>query len=650
MAKCHYNPTTGHIPVCAVTDLEGNIVFSNLKRKLKYSSKDSKHETAAWVITGARTMVTRFWSSSTATVLLTADAPEKAEITTYFNERQFLENEFSIWMGYLGDVRPIQKKDLTDGRLLIVFTGVLENLKFTGSNMTGGTMELQFRDRMKWFMDSAVNFYQSEINSLDIDRVDEPENWLDNLNPFNKKNKDTTKGISRSDVIMALARRSIGLSAIEGTNSLGSYGAEVKKGIVYDLNDLEGNASFPSPAVFINNTQVSTYAGPTTQTLPPKLLPTYKNNRIVDTQNRSGYPPISYFHIYTARRGVGASPTTDRPSFAQASETTLFLVNNQITIEAIKTLAFQEVNPTELYQDHRTGDMFYSPRLLITNSYNEPTFNHRVYMYNPPMFIQDLTKDTFNINNFLLGYREESSTIGVKTNFIVSNASINYDGDPFKAQTVNLHLKTAPPSMTDYFASKFMRIQDPTIQGHYEAMAVAINMARIHARETNAGMAVMLGDPTFVPGELIKVLGSPYYPMNGYADINNKPYTDVKALILDGYTQIAEYQDYWTKFITTMASESFLDPDGEFTSDIPPNLDLNIIYGEAANPDDRYANLKTNYNEEITDYVSTLRDKNNQFVKLPDLPASMWRIEAVMHKFNLGTKGYTTELALVKPY
>jgi hypothetical protein len=575
--------------------------------------------------------------------MLAANALGMSDQTSYFKESYFLENEFCIWMGYIESVRPIQKEDLEEGNLVIVYTGVLENIKFTGSNVAAANVELQFRDRMKWLMDSTVNLFQNEVPTL------RPNNRIE---------------MPRSTAIISLARRAIGHTAIPGNeNSLGSSGATIVPGEIYDLAiatsanvDAASQIPFAQPNVFYGYPAYSSFLGPKVITPPPTTLPASTNalpnpqpaGVTTSSVKRSTSYPEAFFNIYTARRGVGKN--SDQGNSQNIGDTTMFLINNQITIEAIKSLAMQEVFPTEVFQDHRSGDFYYSPRGNITEAYGKSQFNYRVYMYNPPSEIKSLAEGTFSHNNFLLAYREESSSIGLKTNFIVSNNSLmTGEIDPFSPANngSNLHLKVSPPNITSKFASKFYTIQDPTIGGVYEAMAVAINIARLYARETNAGMTVMLGDPSIVPGEIIKVLGSPFYPYNGYTDANLKVYDSMTSIVNDGFTDILNYEQSWNNFITTMAKNAYSNPTDNTTKsmDMPNNNQFNLV-----NENIILGASGVNYDKEITDWVSTITDKESNEVKFNTMPRSMWRVEAVMHKFNLGVKGYTTELALVKPY
>ena len=196
MAKCHFKQDNQHIPTAVITglDLADGILLNN-----NYP-QDNKNGT--WAVVGARVMVTRFWSASSATVMLAPNMPDERIRSDKFPKGIGLEEEISIWLGYIDRLRPVTVDDLKEGRLLRTFTGIIENLKDT-QTMEGVSLMLQARDRAKWFLDSSIWFSAREIIA--------------------------SAGTSRADLILDIANKAIGASKV-GEEYVSVMRQKVKQG------------------------------------------------------------------------------------------------------------------------------------------------------------------------------------------------------------------------------------------------------------------------------------------------------------------------------------------------------------------------------------------------------------------------------------
>lgn len=258
-----------------------------------------------------------------------------------------------------------------------------------------------------------------------------------------------------------------------------------------------------------------------------------------------------------------------------------------------------------------------------------------------------------NTNQMLLRFKEESTSVGLKTNILVRSSSSNVAG---ALGEYNLHLQTRPyvlkrPEGSDKkppaFACKFAIYQDVTIKNTTEAAVVAMNLARILGKETRAATGVLIGDPTLCPGEVCQVIGSPFQ----YQNLTQGQFMSLMA------ADRAKYFSFENNSISSaieyikalQAAEK-----DETNSDV---ADLKVF-------DETSATIKTQSTSQensaslICNDASRIYSANNSGANegLQDLigyneePRSMWRVEAIIHKFNMGGAGYTTEVAWTSPF
>ena len=72
MAKCSFDQITSSVPVGVITDLDNNILLGNY---MEDNNQDIQIASIKWYVSGARVMVTRFWATSTATIILVPNIP-----------------------------------------------------------------------------------------------------------------------------------------------------------------------------------------------------------------------------------------------------------------------------------------------------------------------------------------------------------------------------------------------------------------------------------------------------------------------------------------------------------------------------------------------------------------------------------------------
>lgn len=897
MAKCHFDQVSNNVPVGVITDLQNNILISNLA---KDASTNYAKTSGEWLVSGARAMITRFWASSTASIVIVPHMPSIYNTCPPLPEGIGIEREFCLWLGYIETIRRVTVKDLQDGRLLKVFVGVVDNIKSTASAKGGYTIQIQARDRVKWLMDSDVYYSVHEISKV-----------------YKSSMGTDQMGVPRSLLVHDICRRAVG-GPPQDTTDIG-LDAETyvsKRRIELDQEQSEDIS-------LTDNAQVDPFKFYKVKDAPLKS----QLNTFTPVESN---PKL---RVITTRIAIGGEYDKSYDPITQYAGLA-FLLSGQVALDIVKSIAMQEVYPTEFFQDHRDGNLYYVPRTNDSSGLQDPERFYRTYFFKSPYkntstfdeivpqatsfvsfnstenntntetnekeedespppsptwditiseaskstdsytqfdvfygygfgikskyegytkmgsptylqvknglnltpeqllsiddkladargtedeyigvtvttsqsqtpqppttastdstnsvtfnqmgvsydshtqfdifvkinsddtsyagytkvsyyYIKDgitLTKEqedkffeiyknaptpdqnklatailgtTVNIiqpptnlpeppspttsttsstttseeqtitgeknkalfistNQNLIAYREEFSSIGMKTNFLVSVSSPMSTAVPH--DDLILHLSTNPYSLRDVdFAPKYHRISDPTIKTAEEAAVVAIAAARIWAKETNVAMSVMLGDPSLVPGEIIQTIGSPIIEEGGAKRIN-KDREKYFEWELNTNQMIREY----SIFSSTTAKQRAQDPKAQPTP--PSGLKYIIKTAEgvikAIANDNSFWEVKIRPQEEDTEgngwfgwwpwkgeveedptksiedlfteegitshYGAENQGKDPEGPRgFEELPRTIFRVEAVSHKFNLGSPGYTTEVALVSPF
>lgn len=578
MANCHFDQNSRPVPVAVVTDLNGNIVYGNYidQNKRQYADYESsiarpaveEKEQANWSVSGIKIMVTRFWATSTSTIVLVPDVPNQFSFPYGLWSMNRPEFDICIWMGYIDSVRPVTTQDLTDNNLIRCFVGIVENIKATGSASGGYTLHLQCRDRMRWMMNSSV-FYSGE----QLTRSEQ---------------------ITRSILIADIAN--IGVGVTDKSQPKYPRFFTTNPQFIRDIGTIsEGEEDQPfdiSPDIW------------------------YQEGHLKATPVNAGLqvPLNPELRIITTR--IGESIADDNPTFN---------LRNSTPLDAIRSLSFQEIYPYELFQDHRTGHIYYVPRANDHSSLEDGQRFRRTYYFGQRQYDNQI-----NINQRLIAFREELSSMSMRTNFVVSIFNSNSG-----AQTMDdyqMNFEYIPPELAGIpFARSFYHVRDPSIKSAAEAASVGLHYMRIYGKAVHVGMAVMLGDPSLTPGEVVQISGSQIYPS-----------ASLEEAALNEDRQ--KYTEFATLYQGTFAETAQKLKNATINKEEVEELALGDMKVNSTAP--KYAKTTG----------STTREALNEAVNTPrvvagqQLPKTIFRIEAVCHKFNLGTKGFTSEIALYTPF
>lgn len=588
--NCHFKQ--GAIPAAAITDLKGNVLVSNTliseDDTTPLGGNISLYISAGdvWAVSSVKILHTRFWAASTASIILTCAVPALDKFPPSVPQELRIQREICIWLGYLDIVKGVSKQDLIDGRLVRKFIGIIDSINVTGSANGGFTVKLQARCRMSWLMDSTISYNQTELEELG----------------------GSGPGIiNRSKLILEIAQRAIGQVDIQGQQCVNcGRTIQASQNFTIDIEDVPKNNGdldinilrndFPFADVWYAPDQVG--------------APIYSDHPLAGyTRTPLQVSSSPEFRIYTSRVAI------------EQKDSRNFLLADQGPLEMIKALSFQEVYPTEVFSSSLDGHLYYAPRANDGYSLKDPKRFYRTYYFR-------YNFKEININQRMLTFREEGSSNSLKTNFIISKEGSNVDGSPYKDWSVHLRVKPSELVGVD-FPCKMQHLRDPTIQTLGQAATVAISAARIQAKNLRAGMMIVVGDPSLTPGEIVQTIGSPLLNNGGLdeADSDRRTFID--------------YNERFRKLIIDHAIEA-ASPDKD-------EVVLELYDGTKAvvKKDEKSVNSKRpNLLCELTSSIT--RSDNEIGFNSP--PQTIWRIEAVLDKWNAGNKGYTTEVMLLDPF
>lgn len=384
------------------------------------------------------------------------------------------------------------------------------------------------------------------------------------------------------------------------------------------------------------------------------------------------------FHIYTNRLGFKAEGAERE-----------FTLQDQIPIELIKHLAMQEPFPTEVFCNHLDGDFYYAPRMNDFSGFSDPKRFYRTYYVKriPPevgedgtndlasfevenlqtegLFVEDssgacsrpssvMGEDTFSdvdLNQMVINFKEEFSSLALATNFFVSNSAPT---GTKKSKDIAMTLSLRPAWLRGLnIAGRNKFIYDETITNLGEAAAVAFQQARIFAKELKSASMTLLGDPTLCPGETIQVIGSALYRDSSIslsvAIEERQAYVEYESVMLESYFSALEVVHTGVEgdtsdvkivdSVTTAPASQGVERAGKHEiafKMVDKNSDTHSFMASAADPD------KASW------VNGSSKAKEGGFTQSPK---TIWRVEGVRHSFNSGgQKGYMTEVSLVNPF
>ena len=612
-------------------------------------------------------------------------------------------DEICIYMGYIESLRPVEQKDIDEDRLLRVFIGPIDTITATGTSRAGTNILIQCRDRMKYLMDSLGTYntgdsVQTLITALAEDNSTEDVNAPKDDNTAQKKT-----GLSRVDVVLTLARRAVGdlrdAPSLADKRAECDFvaGVGVDLGEWLDTTMASGAASSAaantttsssSPRDAFNtpqsgnteSTQTPPAAGsatnsPTTSTsdtpaaaaadntpAPSTSTPTTATTTEDTTQNKPASSPgvvadeASIFALYegpntgakwkgrlapyTTNKDVEVSRTlklnilTGRHSYERADITANFQVTDRVPVEYIKYMSMQEPWPTEFFAHHQTGEYWYANRGTDFSGFEDKKRLYRSYYYRrwPEGTVPD-------IRQMCISFREERSSIGMKTN-IIADGGKNDGGNTEAPRVGKVHISSTPEWLVDrVIPASYYVVSDPTASDGVSLAAVALMYARQTSKDLRVATAKLTGDPTFIPGEAVQVAGSPLHSDPVSSDQLKKDKDDAKALLAD-YQALDKDILIKIKDGTTSSPALVVKP-----SITKKEVGINIRDAGKGGEDDIKSTRQ--YCPALYGYPE---DEGTRKMVFTSPPNTVWRVEGITHSYNDGEPGYYTELALLSPF
>jgi len=584
-AACHFHQFERPAPVCVVTTADGQKVIAT-------SEAEGKRGQARWAVRSATITLTRLWSSSTATLYLTTQVPDLSEEPPFVPFGLHPEQQIAVYLGYLEAPRPVLPEDIEQNRLLRVFIGVVDTISAACTGRVGYSLKVQCRDRVRWFMDSALVFNLTQ----DEDRL-----------LLRAQETNATSPVDRAEAIWFILNSAIGRDgsvcndAGEGSsnacnNACQGCGVTLIQGEIVRIDPAQPSASVPTPS--------SVYG--------KKLKGRVTNEPATD-------PVQVRTNIYVTRPYLGSK-----------FQSSFMLVDNS-ALETIKRLSYMETYPTEFFQDPHTGELYYAPRGIDISGLDDPQRFYRRYFvrYVPQgMEVQD-------INQMALSYKQDVSTINLRTNIVVGSTKEDGSGDNV------VHFKGVPVQLIDIpFACKYAVYQDSSIGSVTEGAYVALAWSREQGKLLRGVEMTVIGDPSLALGEAIQIISSPLWFDGGYLGAMKRDvkfYENEKAALKEWvnradafylHTINSAVQSGDSSIEEQFASVNGTLPDGSNIVGQPPEGGRGASTDVVCRPDIFVQGEKEGFYKE-------------------DLP-TLWRVESIVHHFK--STGFVTQLYLGGPF
>jgi len=656
-AMCHQQ-ADGQVPVCVITDIKNNILLTN---------QPGDH--SDWVVTRSRVNVTRMWTSSTALIKCTCQILDPAEISPpltkippfrpvsvnspRITDEQKQDNdlkkgnintiskdgdllyplgigdEIRIFLGYIDSISDSITPDMLGIRLLCTFVGCIDIVTEVSSSSDGLSVTLECRDRLKYITDSYSSFSADDLTEtiLGSTQGTRQSNRLDGVT-------------NRPSLILTLAQRAVGDFTGDTACSYANCGYQINKGEIFHDPDTD------SYTELLNDSD---------SRLQSKLKAYVKDTATVV----KGFPD---FNILSTRLGFSKeSPDIKPPT-----------ISERIAIETIKFLSLQENQHTEVFCHHVDGDLYYVPRINDSSGLKARDTFYRTYFnrISPPGFSQ-LYGETWE-NEILhpcqkiILYREEQTLLSTKSNILVKSSKDSQE----EMQKYVFSVKSVIPRFqTDRaFPCSYFSIFDDSLSTALDYISVGLQFARRVSKEVRACSIHLIGDPSLSPSEIIQIITASCNSSNTFYkqdDTNKIKKLTPKDILQSALQDREDYKTYYEEykkinefFVTKRPDYTSINSGGDTqvkglpidktqqqTSGSEGSISFNVSQIQSTTESTFCERIPNSGTDSTTATSTNINTSNFK----PD-PPSIFRIEALTHRFNDGKLGYYTELALLSPF
>jgi hypothetical protein len=202
-----------------------------------------------------------------------------------------------------------------------------------------------------------------------------------------------------------------------------------------------------------------------------------------------------------------------RPPYRKGNGSAVFQILDKSPIEIIRYLGDTEERFTDFYASHVNGDFIFAPSSIDTSGFYDPNRMYRTYFFKT--YPKDQSDSPPLSNQMIIDMRVASSSLGTFNRYVVvdSQSGGTYgdfmDNIQMAIEANNWNLegrKVTPPCRNNVLYDGNLSSYEGNPAG--AALIVGLAQARRFSRELAAIQMTVLGDPTFYPGEAVRIYNS----------------------------------------------------------------------------------------------------------------------------------------------
>jgi len=485
----------------------------------------AKCNTLEWAIKNLTVSLFRDWSISRARIVLTcnltshnAPIPRLPDVSKFRGgDYPYLtaDDEIRIYTGYVDSPTtpitvdmldevpfPMVKADgspmdqmiqpnLRGGKLIPIFWGFIDKVDFDGSARGSGFQcILSCRDRVRTLSDTTLISVPSlsgvfgdkgsktTVNGALHQIVSDVAKAVNGFQ-LNISDSDVNDNICWKRIITPNLKVDPNLAGEEVAAELQRASALVELYSAYEFNNA-----------------VRTSTNLVDKTADPTLFVRSASFKVMDIKARPR------FHMWL-----------NRPPLAKDKGTAQWQVLDKTPLSIIKWIAIKEERPMDFYASHVNGDFCLVPRVLDVSGFADETRHYRTYFFrdyprqcDPPCAAQ-----------LILGLRTFTTTIGTYNRFTIVDNSNTSGASLSVLESVTLTIDRVPfilQGRTPTPPCRTKLIYDGGL-GTYSkdnsygaALIVAMSVSSQVSRDVSGIEFQVLGDPTFFPGEAVRVFNT----------------------------------------------------------------------------------------------------------------------------------------------
>lgn len=347
-----------------------------------------------------------------------------------------------------------------------------------------------------------------------------------------------------------------------------------------------------------------------------------------------------------------------RPPISKGSSSAVFKIINKSPLEIIKFLADTEERPTDFYSSPVNGDFIFGPRVLDSSGFSDPYRQYRTYFNKIfPKEFQDKRIPMSDAQR-IINMRAVTSSLGTMNRYVVvdSESEGNFSSflDKLRVAVDVLPWLLDGDSESENFRETGGRgvyppcrnqiLYDGNISsygGHKSnraggALIVALNQARNWGREIMGVSLTIMGDPTFYPGEAIRVYNSILHDFGTKvnpgtkktAEILNQNMLDIESLSTDSKREVIE----------------------EIVSETRNNLSR--AESRAIKIDEEAGTSSVEFGNKAIGRLTKSLYAHHVKTSMNDLVLPVYKVRNIQHTFRVGGKnpGFTTKIECISDY